>query len=191
MEVVLIRHSAPDVSPGICYGSLDVPLASPMSPAAAEIVAKLAPPDRIVASPAARAMQTATRLVACMDNAPDIEVEQRLRELHFGAWEGLAWEAIGRDALDLWAADLMNARPHGGETATQAMGRIGAWADSLDAASDERIWVITHAGPMRMLAARWLELPLEKTLGWRLAFGASCGFQVTPASASLSWWNCR
>jgi alpha-ribazole phosphatase len=52
--------------------------------------------------------------------------------------------------------DLMGARPHGGESAQQVMARVTAWADTLDASSGDCLWVVSHAGPMRMLAAHWL-----------------------------------
>ncbi len=189
MEVVLIRHAQPVVEPGICYGSLDLALATPVVPAPARIAAGLARPHRIVTSPALRARETAAQLIACVENLPDYELEPRLREMDFGAWEGQHWDAIPREALDLWAADLMGARPHGGESATQVIARIGAWADALDVASDTRLWVVTHAGPMRMLAAHWLGLELAQTLQWALDFGATCQFRLGHGPARLSGWN--
>lgn len=189
MEVVLIRHARPEVDAGICYGSLDLALSMPVTPAAASIVAGLAQPHRVVASPALRARDTAAQLAACLPDLPDVEVESRLREMDFGAWEGQRWDAIPRDALDLWAADLMGARPHGGESPAQVSARVGEWADALDAESDQRLWVITHAGPMRMLAARWLGVSLAQTLQWSLGFGATCKFILGEGAPRLGWWN--
>lgn len=189
MEVVLIRHARPEIMPGVCYGRVDIPLASPISPLPAMIVEGLPLPHRIVASPARRARDTAAALTSCLAGAPDIDLDANLREMDFGDWEGQAWDAIPRDALDLWAADLMGARPHGGESAMQVMTRVTAWADALDVEADRRIWAVTHAGPMRMLAAHWLGLPLAQTLQWSLAFGASCGFRVGEGPARMLWWN--
>ncbi|RZT41297.1 histidine phosphatase family protein [Cupriavidus agavae] len=189
MEVVLIRHAQPAVEAGICYGSLELALALPMQPAAAAIAAGIGAPDRIVTSPAARARDTAAALAGCLDAPPACEIEPRLREMDFGNWEGRRWDDIPRDALDGWAANLMDGRPHGGESPAQVMARIGAWVETLDVASDERIWVVTHAGPMRMLAARWLGLPLAQTLEWSLGFGATCRFRVGAGGVSLGWWN--
>jgi len=190
MDVVLIRHARPDVAPGICYGALDLKLAQPVTPEPERIVRMLdgLPASRLVTSPAMRASETAA-LLAQHTATPACEIEPRLRELDFGAWEGTPWDAIPRDALDLWAADLMGARPHGGESAQQVMARVTAWADTLDAGSSDCLWVVTHAGPMRMLAAHWLGLPLAQTLQWRLEFGATCHFRLEAGQAHLGWWN--
>lgn len=221
MDVVLIRHARPRIADGICYGRLDVGLAQPVSPAPARMLAAAGTPlpDRIVTSTATRAHDTARLLrdglagvpgdkVANMAGemaremardkrpVPPIETDDRLCELHFGAWEGLAWDAVPRAQLDQWAADLMGARPHGGESATQAMERIVAWADDLQsrAAADradraERLWIVCHAGPMRMLAAHWLGVPLAVTTHWRLGWGATCGFRLGGHAPVMRWWN--
>jgi alpha-ribazole phosphatase len=111
------------VAPGICYGALDLKLAQPVAGAGADrTLARRLPPSRLVTSPAVRATETAALLSAHVE-MPVREIEPRLRELDFGAWEGKAWSEIPRDALDLWAADLMGARPHGGESAQQVMAR--------------------------------------------------------------------
>jgi alpha-ribazole phosphatase len=190
MEVVLIRHARPDVAPGVCYGALDLKLAQPVTPAPARITRMLdgLPPSRLVASPATRARETAVLLKQHADT-PACEIEPLLREMDFGAWEGQPWDAIPRDALDLWGSDLMGARPHGGESAHQVMARVTAWAGTLDTGSDGCLWVVTHAGPMRMLAAHWLGLTLAQTLHWQLEFGATCHFQLGKGHARLGWWN--
>ncbi|WP_427310961.1 histidine phosphatase family protein [Cupriavidus sp. H39] len=190
MDVVLIRHAQPQVAAGTCYGCLDLPLAAPLRPPAARIIAGLPAPDRIVASPLARALGTVQALAqAWPDPFPVIDIEPALREIDFGSWEGLAWDAIDRSALDQWAADLLHARPHGGEAPAQAMARVVGWAATLAGARDQCVWVVGHAGPMRMLAAHWLGVPLGATLNWELGFGASCRFRLEEGAARLRWWN--
>ncbi|MGO4330832.1 alpha-ribazole phosphatase family protein [Cupriavidus sp. 2TAF22] len=191
MDLVLIRHAQPQVAPGICYGALDLALAEPVSPAPARMLAALEGlrPQGILCSTLARARATASLLAEGLAAALVPEPDARLRELDFGSWEGLAWDAVPRAELDAWAADLLNARPHGGESAATAMARVVAWADALPAESRDCIWVVTHAGPMRMLAAHWLGVPLATTLGWDLAFGASCRFTLGKGAPRLRWWN--
>ncbi|MDF3835281.1 alpha-ribazole phosphatase [Cupriavidus basilensis] len=190
MDLVLIRHARPLVAEGICYGALDLPLAQPVSPAPAQMRSALQglAPGRIVSSTMARARATAALLA---DGLPGLEPEAdaRLRELDFGNWEGRAWDAVPRAELDAWAADLLHARPHGGESAAEAMARVAQWADALPAAAPDCLWVVTHAGPIRMLAAHWLGVPLATTLGWDIAWGASCRFTLGGATARLRWWN--
>jgi len=205
MDVVLIRHARPAVEEGICYGSLDLALATPVMPAPAAMSRALPgyPPARIIASPLTRAAQTAALLRDAwpVDRPgaaplPAIELEARLREVDFGAWEGLPWDAIARAQLDAWAADLLGARPHGGESTGQALARVAGWADALCAAAARDgsngsgcIWVVCHAGPMRMLAAHWLGVPLARTLNWQIGFGASASFRLGGYAPALAWWN--
>jgi len=205
MDVVLIRHARPAVAEGICYGSLDLALAVPVMPAPAGMSRALpgCPPERIIASPLTRAAQTAALLRDAWPAErpgaaplPAIELEPRLCEVDFGAWEGLPWDAIARAQLDAWAADLLGACPHGGESTGQALARVAGWADALHAAAARDggngsgcIWVVCHAGPMRMLAAHWLGVPLARTLGWQIGFGASACFCLGGYAPALAWWN--
>ena len=59
-------------------------------------------------------------------------VSDDLVELDFGAWEGTPWEAVPRDELNAWAADVWGYRPGGGESAAMAAGR---WRGLVESAS--------------------------------------------------------
>ncbi len=170
---------------------MDLCLATPVAPAPAAIIAALPRPQRVLTSPLLRAADTARLMLQALPMHTLVpEVEPRLAEIHFGAWEGRAWDEIARGELDALAQDLLDACPHGGETASQAMARVSGWAASLGHASPQAcLWVVCHAGPMRMLAAHWLGLPLATTLGWELGFGASCLFRLGSGKPQLAWWN--
>lgn len=202
MELILIRHATPEIADGICYGQLDLPLRTPVAPDPSTILATCGKkrPTRLIASPQLRAQQTAKLLLAGLANqAVDpvpvplvLETEPRLRELDFGCWEGNAWDAIPRVDLDRWADDLLHGRPHGGESASQVLVRVGEWGDAMMRVAAERkdcVWVVCHAGPMRMLAAHWLKVPMELALGWKLGWGATCAFTLDGTHARLGWWN--
>ncbi|MBY4895414.1 histidine phosphatase family protein [Cupriavidus sp. AU9028] len=208
MDLVLIRHARPACGSDVCYGALEVALAVPMAPSgehirdAAHAAAQswaMPAPSAILASPALRARDTADAVAQAWHRAGhgnvSVRHEPRLREMDFGRWEGRRWDAVSRDELDQWAADLLDARPHGGESARQAMCRVTAWADQLmqgDPQDGGSLWVVGHAGPMRLLAAHWLGLPLAQLLQWRLDWGASCGFRLAAGAgpqARLLWWN--
>lgn len=192
MDVVLIRHARPDVGAGICYGRLDMCLTTPAAPSPHAMVAALPAPQRVLTSPLRRAADTARLLLQSLPaHTLEPEVESRLAEIDFGNWEGRAWDDIPRGELDALAQDLLHACPHGGETAAVAMARVSGWAASLapQSSSDTCIWVVGHAGPMRMLAAHWLGLPLATTLGWELGFGASSLFRLGSGTPQLAWWN--
>ncbi|MGN6665392.1 MAG: histidine phosphatase family protein, partial [Trinickia sp.] len=122
MDLIVIRHPAPAIAAGVCYGKTDVPLAGNASEAARSLVARLAAldaplPEHVVTSPLQRCAGVAHRLARQFGRVCDVDT--RLQEIDFGAWEGQRWDAIDRAALDAWAADLRHARMHGGESVAQ------------------------------------------------------------------------
>ena len=151
MPLILVRHTRPDAGEGICYGSTDIAAAPGFEPAAQALATRLAPADRVVSSPLRRCAALA-RLLAGRLGAP-LAFDPRWREMDFGAWEGRPWDAIPRPDLDAWAADLMHARPHGGESVAMLAART---AEAMAACpAHERIVVVTHAGPIRAALAAW------------------------------------
>ena len=96
--------------------------------------------------------------------------DQPLKELHFGHWEMLAWEAIGPEALDAWAGDLAGFRPPGGETGYELQQRVLHWLKEISVIHDEVI-VITHAGVIRALQAHQQKLPGAQWLTLRYDYG--------------------
>ena len=87
MQLHLIRHPRPAIEPGICYGQSDIGLAE----SAVEVATRLKPllPDAytVHASPLLRA-----RLLAEALGTPTLD--ERLKEIHFGDWEGRSFESI-------------------------------------------------------------------------------------------------
>lgn len=160
LELILIRHPAPLVEPGICYGSSDLP-ADPAALASchAAIVAAL-PPSLLRAapiwtSPLRRCTDLAVRLAAAPDG---VIADARLAELHFGAWEQRPWDDIPRAEIDAWAADLLNYRPGGGESVLDAATRVQSFLRDLPAPAI----VVCHAGTIRLIQALATGEPLHK-----------------------------
>ena len=140
-----MRHPAPDIAPGICYGRLDVDL-SPAGLAAIEPMRTALAASgigRVVTSPARRCLRLARAL------SPEPIVDDRLQELDFGAWEGLDWNRVPRDLLDAWAADPVGFAPPGGETGGALIARVRLACAALR----EDCIVVTHGGPLRLMPA--------------------------------------
>ena len=76
-------------------------------------------------------------------------VDDRLQELDFGAWEGIAWDDVPRACLDRWAADPFGFAPPGGESGGSLVARVRDFATVLTAGTHV---VITHGGPLKVLA---------------------------------------
>jgi len=159
VQVFLIRHPRPRIADGICYGRLDVAAEEP-EPIAAALRARLPAGMMVVSSPLARCRALAEAL------HPQPRFEAALMEMDFGDWEGRRWDAIGRAALDAWAADLLHHAPPGGESAAMLQARVVACLDALADEGIARCAIVTHAGVMRaaighragMLAETWSQL---------------------------------
>ena len=94
MQITLVRHTA--VSPEwqvICYGNTDIPLADTFAEEAPRVAAQidLSLYDRILSSPLSRALKLAQY---CVPQDTNIEVDDRLKEMNFGDWEGKHWDSI-------------------------------------------------------------------------------------------------
>ncbi|MEX3526637.1 MAG: alpha-ribazole phosphatase family protein [Burkholderia sp.] len=194
MDLVLIRHPAPAVEAGICYGASDLPLAGEAPAEAAAIVARLRAarvgwPEAILASPLLRCALVAHEIGALA--ARPVRLDARLREIDFGAWEMRRWDEIGAAALDRWQSDLMGAREHGGESAAQFMARV-AWFARPFAASlteDTTAILITHAGVIRTLASLWLGVSLDSLLARPIAYGGVVRFSRDAQGWRLRQWD--
>jgi len=148
MRLHLVRHPAPDVPSGYCYGRTDL---QPDPADTARVLAHLrhAGLDTlpVISSPLARCATLARAL------APAPAFDARLAEMDFGAWELRSWDEIPRVEVDAWNADLLDYHPGGGESVMEVATRVAAFhADILRAAPDAAL-VICHAGTIRLLAA--------------------------------------
>ena len=166
MDVVLIRHPAVGIEPGVCYGRSDVPLAESADGGAQAVRMHLAElsapsPEQVRTSPLTRCASVAERLARAFD--VPLLGDDDWQEMDFGAWEMQRWDDIDRAALDAWAADLMHACAHGGESVARFVARVAQQADAL-AAFDGPQWVVTHAGVIRAFASHVLRVPLDTLL---------------------------
>lgn len=174
MDLVLIRHPAPAIDVGICYGKTDVPLIEDATLTAQAVAARLAAlgaptPGHLATSPLKRCRHLADLLARHF--GCERHIDARLQEIDFGDWEGRRWDAIDRVALDAWAADLRRARMHGGESVEQFETRVAEWLGSWrsrETSPSPCVLAVTHAGVMRMVASLALGEPLEITLKWPL-----------------------
>lgn len=147
MALILLRHTTPDVAPGLCYGRTDLPLAAAFEAEAEAVLARLPKVAGIVTSPLFRCRALAERIGAARGCA--VAEATALIEMDFGAWEGLAWADIPRAELDAWAADFMGYDGHGGESVAALLGRVGP---ALDGLAPDTL-VVCHAGVIKAALA--------------------------------------
>ncbi|MBB4304765.1 alpha-ribazole phosphatase [Rhodobium orientis] len=149
MPLILLRHLPPDIASGICYGRLDVAVRADFENEAAALIPGLPQAKRIVSSPLTRCRRLAEKIAAARDL--DIAIDTRLAEIDFARWEGVPWDDVPLAELDEWAADVLGARPHGGESVAMLAERVAAFLADCDPA--EALLCVTHAGVMRAVLA--------------------------------------
>ena len=97
-----------------------------------------------------------------------IELNQDLREMHFGIWEGRTaadLAAIDSEALSRFWQDPFKCTPPGAETLSQLEARtLGTLKAVMTRYRHQRLLLITHGGPIRILLCQALGKPIEKSL---------------------------
>ena len=95
-----------------------------------------------------------------------VRVDNRLREVNYGAWEGLGLDEILADYRDVWDArnaDPENVAPPNGENYEDLWKRLRpCWNEILNShKEDERIAVVAHNGTIRILLCHVLGMPFS------------------------------
>jgi alpha-ribazole phosphatase len=187
MELYLIRHTAPAVGPGICYGQEDIALADSFSAEAMVVLGKLAgvAAEACYTSPLQRCVRLASML-----GVGEPSYDSRLQELHFGTWEMQPWDAIPRDQLDEWGADYVDSAPPCGETFAELHRRAAQFLREVASSGNAGpVLVVTHAGVIRAMLAEVLQLPLEETFRFQLDYGGVTQLHLGGAVSSVGWIN--
>jgi len=142
-----VRHPAPLIEPGICYGRLDLPLRPDADINGMARDPLLAGSKQVRSSPSRRCREVAEQIAEVL--SVPLAADPRLMELDFGEWEGRPWDDIPRADLDRWAADPLGFRAPGGESGTELIARVTDFCAELT----EDCAVISHGGPLRVLSA--------------------------------------
>jgi broad specificity phosphatase PhoE len=202
IRLILVRHGVTEWNQiGRYQGQKDVALSNAGREQARRVGERLQT-ETITAAYASdlqRARQTAA--IAIDERDVQLQTTPALREMAFGAWEGLnASEASSRYPAE-WAAwirdPVANAPPGGGEDITALHARVRGFFQSVvsfperEAAQPdwfsyraagqgasgpaETILVVSHGGTVRALLAHLFEVPMH--LYWR--------FGIRPASVSI------
>ena len=172
MKLILVRHGETDWNKAQRFqGQANMALNKTGRRQAAALAAALrqAEVNAILASDLQRAQETA-HPIAAVFGLP-VQLEPRVREMAFGAWEGLSYSQIQQqfpDGLAAWQEDALHVSPPGGETLMQVTERVqAALSDLADTYRDRTVVLVTHGGPLRLLLC--LALGLAPQAHWRFA----------------------
>jgi alpha-ribazole phosphatase len=169
MDIYLIRHTQTANAAGLCYGQSNVGLAESFAEEVDTLYDKLPEFDdhcRVFSSPLSRCVQLAETF------SDTVTTDARLQELYFGDWEGKLFNEIEPSALQQWTDNFATAAPPNGETFGDLYQRTGTFWQELLQLEAEQVIIITHAGVIRALLARVLNLPLANAFQFRVDAGS-------------------
>ena len=161
-RLILIRHGQVEERfEGRFAGSTDAVLSSAGLRQARELATWLAgkQPGACFCSPLQRCAATAGAALAGLALQPEMDPD--LREVDFGAWEGLSFSDIaGKDAaaVDRWARLEDDFRFPGGESIAGFRSRVGDAARRMAAMPQETVVAFTHGGVIRFMLCALLRL---------------------------------
>lgn len=157
----LLRHGEP-VGGRMYRGGIDHPLSERGWQQMRNATATPEPWEYIVSSPLARCRDFAEQLADRLGLA--CSVDERLREVGFGSWEGKTGEQLRAEdpeQLSRFYHDPVVNRPAGAEALDTFLGRVGGCIDELVGQHPGRHGLLVcHAGVMRAAVAHAMGAPL-------------------------------
>lgn len=148
--------------------------------------------DRVYTSPLARCASFADAF-ARRHNLP-LEREKRLREIHFGEWEGRSAAEIHAgdpDRLGRFWHDPERHPPPGGETLAAFRARVlEAWFEILQRHDGRRILIVSHGGVIRILLCHLLHRPAGDLLEIEVAYASLQVLQVNAGEPAFGESPC-
>ena len=142
----MLRHTKPDIAEGVCYGVLDLGVPDTFEADSAVVLSGLTKPDILISSPLQRCQSLANKISLAF-NVPVI-TDDRVREMDFGAWEGIAWDDIDRAEIDQWKEEFYRARPHGGESVEMLVNRVQSALGEYRKTGRSHL-IVCHAGVIK------------------------------------------
>ncbi|MBD8490845.1 alpha-ribazole phosphatase [Echinicola sp. CAU 1574] len=174
MEIHLIRHTAPQIAKGICYGQSDIELADTFEEEVHLIKKKLPrlnPDFAVFSSPLKRCKKLAITLFHSL-----ITLDGRLMELNFGEWELKAWNNIPKEEINPWMKDFVNTPCPNGEAYQELYQRCIDFLTELKSSDVQQAVIITHAGPIRAINAYLNNIDLKDSFDLKVNYGSIIQF---------------
>ena len=149
--------------------------------------------DAIYASNLGRARATA-EIIAAPHGLP-VQIEPRLCEANYGAWEGHTMDELRRDDPEratAWMTEPVDVCPPGGETLEEVADRVAAVLDELrQRPDDEQIVLVGHGGSVRALLSVALQIPQGYSRRLRVDTASLSIIQLNKDRAMLCSFNDR
>jgi broad specificity phosphatase PhoE len=167
LTIHLVRHGdTPQAAEGIFCGELDPALTDP-GRMQAERLGRAAAPLGLIAlycSPKLRARQTADPVARATGLQPVLE--EGLREIAYGRWDGLRESAVRAEepaALAAWHHDPSLVSPPGGETGYDIAARaVPVITRVRERHESGHVMVVSHKATIRVIVCALLGIPLQR-----------------------------
>ena len=192
-RLLLVRHAAAEGEAGRYWGSTDQPLSAAGREQARRLAVRLAavPLAAAYASDLRRATETAA--LALDGRGVRAEPLCELRELDFGACEGLTYqEATGLypETRDFWSAEDLQLAPPGGECLAALVARVDRFLVLVRGRRQEgSVLIVAHAGSLRVLLCRCLGLDPRRYWQFRLDHASLSVLDLLPECTLLEALN--
>ncbi|HWY85938.1 MAG TPA: alpha-ribazole phosphatase [Gemmataceae bacterium] len=190
MRLLLVSHAQTEwTDQGIFQGHTDIPLNERGRRQAHILQNHLAQEEfqAIVASDLRRATETAA--ILALPHGMSVATDPRLREMHFGEWEGLTYADIQQrfpTALAAWRESPLQMGPPQGEQLGDVERRLQGFVRDLGCRSQEStILLVAHRGSLRTLLCILLGLPVERHWEFRLEVASLSEVRIVAGKATL------
>jgi probable phosphoglycerate mutase len=183
-EILVVRHGETEWSKsGQHTSNTDLPLTEDGRKRAAPLRHELAKRQfaLVLSSPLRRARETC-EIAGFGDRA---EIDEDLREWNYGEYEGLTTPQI-RDQNPDW--DLWTDGCPGGERPDEVGARADRVIERMRGADGDAV-AFAHGHILRVVTARWLEMPVAAGARFVLAAGAISTLGFERETQALQGWN--
>jgi len=194
LRLLLVRHGETAWNAtGRFQGQMDTDLNGAGQRQAVAVAERLASEEihAIYASDLRRAHDTAVAIAARHPVA--VQADPRLREIDFGAWQGLTYAQMQEqdpEGLAAWNADRENRCPPGGESLSQVAQRLSLLLDEIRLQHvDQTVVLVSHGGTVRLVLCHLLGHPLSAYWQFEVDNTAIAEIELQDRGPVLIRWN--
>jgi alpha-ribazole phosphatase len=159
MEIYLVRHTAPLVDKGICYGQSDLDVTGSFLEEA-EIIQQHLPENiaMVYSSP----LQRCTKLATHLFPNHTVQLDDQLMEINCGVWEMKRWDDIPKEEINPWMDDFVNVRIPGGESYVDLFERVTSSYNMVHQQRKPSV-IVAHGGVIRSILSYVTNTPLKES----------------------------
>ncbi len=170
MEIYVIRHTAPDVAKGVCYGHTDIPLLPSFEEEAHAILPSVPNDIEVIYTSPLNRCKALAHVLAQAKHTAIIE-DTRLKELNFGNWEMQRWDDIDSALLMRWMSNYEEECCPNGESYQQLVNRVDDFLKTISQTACQKIAIVTHGGVIKAMHALISNLTLKDAMTRHAVYG--------------------